>query len=87
MVMAKDTGPNLIATIRYLFMSLLGSGLFLIGLTLLNSIAGYLLMEPLANAVAILAELGQYHRPLIVSIGLMLSLIHIFADPTIRQHG
>ncbi|KAF5065000.1 complex I subunit 5 family protein [Oscillibacter ruminantium] len=71
MVMAKDTGPNLIATIRYLFMSLLGSGLFLIGLTLLNSIAGYLLMEPLANAVAILAELGQYHRPLIVSIGLM----------------
>ena len=71
MVMAKDTGPNLIATIRYLFMSLLGSGLFLIGLTLLNSIAGYLLMEPLAKAVAILAELGKFHRPLIVSIGLM----------------
>ena len=71
MVMAKDTGPNLIATIRYLFMSLLGSGLFLIGLTLLNSIAGYLLMEPLAKAIVILAELGEYHRPLIVSIGLM----------------
>ena len=71
MVMAKDTGPNLIATIRYLFMSLLGSGLFLIGLTLLNSIAGYLLMEPLAKAVTILAELGKFHRPLIVSMGLM----------------
>ena len=71
MVMAKDTGPNLIATIRSLFMSLLGSGLFLIGLTLLNSIAGYLLMEPLAKAVAILAELGKFHRPLIVSMGLM----------------
>ncbi len=71
MVMAKDTGPNLIATIRYLFMSLLGSGLFLIGLALLDSIGGYLLMEPLARAVEILAELGQYHRPLIVSIGLM----------------
>ena len=28
-------------------------------------------MEPLAKAVAILADLGQYHRPLIVSIGLM----------------
>lgn len=26
LVMAKDNGPNLIATIRYLFMSLLGSG-------------------------------------------------------------
>lgn len=71
LVMAKDTGPNLIATIRYLFMSLLGSGLFLIGLTLLNSVTGYLLMEPLAKAVAILAELGEYQRPLVVSIGLM----------------
>ena len=71
MVMAKDTGPNLIATIRYLFMSLLGSGLFLIGLTLLNSVTGYLLMEPLSKAVAILAELGQYQRPLVVSMGLM----------------
>ncbi|MEG1592846.1 MAG: sodium:proton antiporter, partial [Oscillibacter sp.] len=37
LVMAKDNGPNLIATIRYLFMSLLGSGLFLIGVTFLNS--------------------------------------------------
>ena len=36
LVMAKDNGPNLIATIRYLFMSLVGSGLFLIGLTILN---------------------------------------------------
>ena len=48
LVMAKDNGPNLIATIRYLFMSLLGSGLFLIGLALLNSITGYLLMPSLA---------------------------------------
>ena len=52
MVMAKDTGPNLIATIRYLFMSLLGSGLFLIGLTLLISITGYLMMPALSSAGA-----------------------------------
>jgi multicomponent Na+:H+ antiporter subunit D len=71
LVMAKDTGPNLIASIRYLFMSLLGSGLFLIGLTLLNSITGYLLMPSLAGAVAKLAESGQYHIPLTVSAGLM----------------
>lgn len=71
MVMAKDTGPNLIATIRYLFMSLLGSGLFLIGLTVLNSVTGYLLMPQLSKAVAILAESGAYQLPLVVSIGLM----------------
>ena len=71
LVMAKDNGPNLIATIRYLFMSLLGSGLFLIGLALLNSITGYLLMPSLAEAVAELAQSGRYHLPLTVSIGLI----------------
>lgn len=71
MVMAKDTGPNLIATIRYLFMSLLGSGLFLIGLTLLNSVTGYLLMPALASAVAKLQALGQYRITLTTAAGLM----------------
>ena len=71
LVMAKDNGPNLIATIRYLFMSLLGSGLFLIGLALLNSITGYLLMPSLAEAVAELAATGRYHLTLTVSIGLI----------------
>jgi multicomponent Na+:H+ antiporter subunit D len=71
MVMAKDTGTNLISTIRYLFMSLLGSGLFLIGLTLLCSATGYLLMPLLSEAVAELAAGGTYRPILTVSIGLM----------------
>lgn len=71
LVMAKESGPNLVATIRYLFMSLLGSGLFLIGLTLLNSITGYLLMPALARVVAQLAVSGSYHTTLTVAIGLM----------------
>lgn len=73
LVMAKDTGSNLIATIRYLFMSLLGSGLFLIGLTLLNSITGYLLMPSLHSAVAELAITGEYRLPLTVSVGLIVA--------------
>ena len=71
LVMAKDNGPNLIATIRYLFMSLVGSGLFLIGLTVLNSITGYLLMPSLADAVAELRSSGNYGIPLTVSVGLI----------------
>jgi multicomponent Na+:H+ antiporter subunit D len=71
LVMAKDTGPNLIATLRYLFMSLLGSGMFLLGLVFLNSITGYLLMPPLAEAVAQLERSGTYHIPLVAAIGLM----------------
>lgn len=73
LVMAKDTGPNLIATVRYLFMSLLGSGLFLIGLTFLNSITGYLLMPSLARAVGELAVSGAYRVPLTVAVGLIVA--------------
>ena len=73
LVMAKDNGPNLIATIRYLFMSLMGSGLFLIGLTVLNSITGYLLMPSLAEAVAELRVSGDYRIPLTVAVGLIVA--------------
>ena len=69
--MAKDTGTNLIATLRYLFMSLLGSGMFLLGLVFLNSITGHLLMEPLAKAVAALNVSGAYQIPLTAAMGLM----------------
>ena len=72
-VMAKDNGPNLIATIRYLFMSLVGSGLFLIGLTILNSITGYLLMPSLAEAVAELRLSESYTLPLTVAVGLLVA--------------
>ena len=73
LVMAKDNGPNLISTIRYLFMSLMGSGLFLIGLAILTSITGYLLMPSMAEAVAKLAETGEYRVPLTVCAGLMVT--------------
>ena len=73
LVMAKDNGPNLIATIRYLFMSLVGSGLFLIGLTMLNSVTGYLLMPSLAEAVAELRLSGDYRIPLTVAVGLIVA--------------
>ena len=52
LVMAKDNGPNLIATIRYLFMSL---------------------MPSMAEAVARLAETGEYRVPLTVCAGLMVT--------------
>ena len=45
-------------------MSLMGSGLFLIGLAILTSITGYLLMPSMAEAVARLAETGEYRVPL-----------------------
>jgi len=71
LVMAKDTGPTLVATIRYLVMSLLGSGLFLMGLTFLYSITGHLLMPDLRLAVQALSQSGQYALPLVICMGMM----------------
>ena len=52
-------------------MSLLGSSLFLLGLTLLNSITGYLLMEPLAPAVEQLWAADAYRLPLRAAVALI----------------
>ena len=64
------SGMALSAAIRYLIMSLLGSGLFLIGVVILYNITGHLLMEPIGGAVRILAATGEYAFPLTVTLGL-----------------
>lgn len=71
LVMVKDSGATLVATIRYLFLSLLGSGLFLLSVILLYSLTGYLLMPQLSAAVASLMETGDYRLPLAVCAALM----------------
>ena len=53
------SGMALSASIRYLIMSLLGSGMFLIGVVILYNITGHLLMEPIGAAVRNLAATGE----------------------------
>lgn len=64
LVMVRDSGATLVATIRYLFMSLLGSGLFLFGVILLYSLTGHLLMPQLGEAVSALMGTGSFRLPL-----------------------
>lgn len=71
LVMIKDSGPTLVATIRYLFMSLLGSGLFLLGVILLYAVTGHLLMPQLAESVAKLRAAGEYTKVLTLSLAVM----------------
>ena len=71
LVMVKDSGPTLVATVRYLFLSLLGSGMFLFGLVLLYAVTGHLLMPQLTAAVAELAAAGERRGVLALSLGLM----------------
>ncbi len=70
-VMARDTEKTIAATIRYLVISLLGSGLFLIGLALLYCVTGHLLMPQLLTRVQLLSLAGGYHVPLTVVCGLL----------------
>lgn len=63
------SGMALAATVRYLIMSLLGSGLFLIGIIILYHITGHLLMEPMGEKIRELAASGNYMFPLTVTIG------------------
>ena len=67
---AREGGRSLIASIRYMIFSLVGSGLFLIGVILLYSITGHLLFPQLRQAIAALWESGQYRLPLTIAIGL-----------------
>ncbi len=71
LVMIKDSGPTLVATVRYLFLSLLGSGLFLFGLVLLYAATGHLLMPQLNAAVAKLSAAGEMRGVLALSLGMM----------------
>ena len=54
-----------------MIMSLLGSGLLLLGICFLYGLTGHLLMSNIKEQVALLHMSGEYHIPLLVSICLM----------------
>ncbi len=64
------SGKALVATVRYLFMSLLGSGLFLIGTSIIYDLTGHLLMQNIQESVQVLFETGAYVFPLGVTMAL-----------------
>ena len=71
LIMIRQNGRTLEASIRYMIMSLLGSGLLLLGICFLYDLTGHLLMSNIKEQVQLLAASGNYHIPLIVSLGLM----------------
>lgn len=71
MVMVKNTGRSILAATKYMIMSLIGSGLLLIGITLLYELTGHLLMCDMKEAITALVESGQYQEPLTVIIALI----------------
>ena len=70
-VMAKENGKTISATIRYLIMSLLGSGLFLMSIILLYDLTGHLLMVNIHESLVQLMASGDYMFPLTIIVGLL----------------
>jgi len=70
-VAVKDCGETIRAALRYLVMSLVGSGLILISISLLYDLTGHLLMPNMHAAIAELAADGHHTRSLTVSLVLM----------------
>lgn len=71
LIMIRQNGRTIEAATRYMIMSLLGSGLLLLGICFLYDLTGHLLMSNIKEKVALLAATGEYHIPLLVSLGLM----------------
>ena len=71
LIMIRQNGRTIEAAVRYMIMSLLGSGLFLIGICMIYDLTGHLLMSNIKQTVAVLIADGTYHEPLLVAIALM----------------
>lgn len=71
LIMIRQTGRTIEAATRYMIMSLLGSGLLLLGICFLYSLTGHLLMSNIKEQVDILHASGNYHIPLLITICLI----------------
>lgn len=68
LIMIREKGKTLEAAVRYMIMSLIGSGLFLFGLCILYGITGQLLMQNIHMSVSMLSKTGEYSVPLTIAV-------------------
>lgn len=71
LIMIRQNGRTIEAAVRYMIMSLLGSGLLLLGICMLYDLTGHLLMSNIQQAVAVIVAEGTYEIPLLVIIAIM----------------
>ena len=71
LVVARTRGRTLFAATKYMIMNLLGSGLFLLGISILYCLTGHLLMENIHEQILKLYSTGAYAKPLTLSMALI----------------
>ena len=72
LIMIRQIGRTFVAALRYLIMSQLGSGLFLVGICMIYDLTGHLLMSNIKTSIAGLVSTGQYREPLLVAIAFLI---------------
>ncbi len=70
LIIIRQKGHAIVAGMRYMVMSLLGSGLFLIGICFLYDITGHLVMSEMKSSIIGIIQEGTYALPLQITIGL-----------------
>lgn len=71
LIAIRETGRTFEAAVRYMIMSLLGSGLLLMGICMLYDMTGHLLMSNMKESIDMIMQEGTYAVPMLVTIGLM----------------
>lgn len=92
-VAVKEGSETVRAALRYLIMSLVGSGLVMIAICLLYDLTGHLLMQNMHGAIEVLVKTRSYLMPLTVSLALITaglaikSALYPFASWLPDAHG
>ena len=71
LITARSKGHTLLAGMRFMIMNLMGSGLFLLGLSYLYGMTGHLLMEDIHRSVIAIVVTDEYPRALVTAMTLM----------------
>ena len=71
LIMIRQNGRCIEAAVRYMIMSLLGSGLLLLGICMIYDLTGHLLMENIQQQIGAIMAAGTYRVPMMITIGII----------------
>lgn len=71
LIMIRQNGRTIEAAVRYMIMSLLGSGLLLMGICMLYDLTGHLLMSNIRLVMTDIMARGAYRIPVLVTVGII----------------
>ena len=70
-LIVRELGRTTLAAVRYMILNLLGSGLFLLGVVLLYTMTGHLLMVPMQETIAELVKDPGVYPTMTMAVGIL----------------